>query len=152
MERALGALPADVPGDLKLDRHQALVNRLNNAPLTQPNSITERLIDAETEKILAPWRHQRVIDKAVETTCMRLPYDLRYSECYVVLQNQAAESARKAIEKIGAVPSWQLEAAGAAAVAPMIATFEQEQSCAKIVAGFFFSDSRPTSTLKLASG
>src|ERR1017187_7536945 len=75
--RALRRISRDVPGPLRLALHKAVVIRLTDLPRTQSHTLTQRLIDAEIDRALAPWTHQRTIDAAVEAVCSQVPYELR---------------------------------------------------------------------------
>ncbi|MGA2185132.1 MAG: hypothetical protein ABSH47_19105 [Bryobacteraceae bacterium] len=131
-ECALRQIPRDVPGPLRLELHSAIVSRLAALPRTQSNTLTQRLVDAEVDGVLAPWTHQRGIDTAVEAVCSRLPFDIQYGPHNTAWKIRVMQAARKEIEKLGNVPGWQMEAAGSGAAKPIIAEFEQEQLCAKL--------------------
>jgi predicted site-specific integrase-resolvase len=133
-EQALRGLPRNIAGALRLELHNAVSTRLANLPRIQSNTLTQQLIDAETDRVLRPWKRQLVVDRAVESVCERLPFDLRYSHEYRARKSQAAQIARKAIEQLGDVPQWQMEATGSAAVMPIVIEFEHQQRCAKLAA------------------
>src|ERR1019366_4924857 len=122
-ERTLRRIPREVPGPLRLSLHKAVVARLADIPRTQSCTLTQRLVDAEIDRALAPWRHQRRIDAAVEAVCTQLPYELRYSPQSATWKSRVMQAARKEIENLGNVPRWQMEAAGNAAVKPIVAEF-----------------------------
>ena len=131
-ERTLRRIPCDVPGPLRLSLHKAVVARLADIPRTQSGTLTQRLVDAEIDRALAPWRHQRNIDAAVEAVCSQLPYELRYSPQSATWKSRVMQAARKEIGNLGNLPRWQMEAAGNAAIKPIIVEFEHAQLCAKL--------------------
>jgi len=131
-DNALLWLSSDVPGSVRIGLHDAIVRRLADVPRTQSRSLTQKLIDAETSRVLAPWKLQQAIDQAVESVCARLPYEIRYYQQHIGRKSQAAQAARKTIEQLGDVPKWQMEAAGTVAVKPFVAEFEHEQRCTKL--------------------
>src|ERR1019366_4856137 len=131
-ERALRRVSRDVPGPLRLALHKAVVIRLTDLPRTQSHTLTQRLIDAEIDRALAPWTHQRTIDAAVEAVCSQVPYELRCSPQSATWKNRVMQAARKEIESLGNVPRWHMEAAGTAAAKPIVAEFEHVQLCAKL--------------------
>jgi excisionase family DNA binding protein len=131
-ERALRSLPYGVPGSFQLELHDAVANRLRNVPRTQSDSLTRRLVEAERDRILAPWKRQRAVDEALTSVIERLPYQLRQHPDYADRKNQATQAARKAIILLGDVPVSQMEAAATTAFRPLVAEFEHEQRCARM--------------------
>src|ERR1019366_1297054 len=69
---------------------------------------------------------------AVEAVCSQLPYELRYSPQSATWKSRIMQAARKEIENLGNVPRWQMDAAGNAAVKPIVGEFEHAQLCAKL--------------------
>jgi hypothetical protein len=130
-EHALGRIPNDVPGPLRLELHKAVENRLAGLPRTQPGTLTQRLIEAEVDGVLAPWTHQRRIDAAVGTVCSGLPFDIRHGGDKT-WKMRVMQAARKEMENLGNAPEWQMEAAGSAAAKPIVAEFEHVQLCARL--------------------
>jgi hypothetical protein len=132
-ERALRRIPREAPGPLRLALHKAVMIRLADLPRSQSNTLTQRLIDAEIDRVLAPWTYQRKVDAAVEMVCSQLPYDLRCSPQSAMWKNRVMQAARNEIEHLGNVPRWQLVAAGTAAAKPIIAEFDHVHLCANLV-------------------
>lgn len=128
-DRTLRRIPHDVPGHLRLALHNALLSRLADLPRTQPNPLTQRLVDAEIDKALAPWTHQRTVDAAIEAVCAQLPYQMRYSPQSAAWKARVMRAARNEIENLGRVPRSQMDAAGTAAAKPIVAEFEFAQLC-----------------------
>jgi hypothetical protein len=77
LDYALKLLPSDVPHNLELDVHQAVVEILPKLDADQPERLNHRLIQAAIDKTLRPWHKRKEIDKVIEQAPKELPFYAR---------------------------------------------------------------------------
>lgn len=77
LDYALKLLPSDLPHNLGLDVHQAVVEILPRLDADQPDGLTQRLIQAAIDRALQPWFKRKEVEKIIEQARKQLPFYAR---------------------------------------------------------------------------
>jgi excisionase family DNA binding protein len=137
----LDSLPYGAPREAELEVHAAIEQALAQSQLTQPDSLTRRLVNAAAEKALRPWKRQQEIQRALEAAINKLPWEVRYRSEYAVLKQRAWEAAVAALGKIRAEAGYpEMETAAVQAVQPMIREHTHVTACQNALSRIYFAD------------
>jgi hypothetical protein len=106
---------------------------LANLSPDQPQSTTQRLVDAAVDKVLRPWKRKQEIRSAAESALNRLPWDINYGREWAPVKQRALEAATAAIGKLPAdATSSEMQRVACLAVQPMALEHAQWQTCQEL--------------------
>jgi excisionase family DNA binding protein len=127
---ALRSRPRDAPREIELEIYQAVQAALAGLHPDQPRRTTQRLVDAAVAKALRPWKRQKDIRSAIESTPHRLPSGLNYDSEWASLKQRATEAAATSIAKLSVdATRSEMEQAAWLAVQPVAREYAHWQSC-----------------------
>jgi excisionase family DNA binding protein len=134
MRYALNSLPYGARRAVETELHTAVQETLSALQPSQPEVITQRLVDAAVHRALRPWNRKQEIDRALQAGMYKLAWDVRYRSEYAGLKQRAWEVAVAAVGKVRAEAGYnEMETAAVQAVQPMIREYEHQKACADIV-------------------
>jgi excisionase family DNA binding protein len=134
MRYALNSLPYGARREVEGEVHAAVQETLSPLQPSQPEAITQRLVDAAVHRALRPWNRKQEIERALQAGMYKLALDVRYRSEYAGLKQRAWEAAAAAVGKVREEPSYnEMETAAVQAVQPMIREYEHQKACERIV-------------------
>jgi len=114
---ALRSLPLGVPSERTLRIPQAVEEALSNIEPTRPRAIIESLVTAAVEGLLAPWRRQQEIEKAIKDARKELPIGMQTLSDFFPPNEWEAKAMSAARDAIGELsPDASLEEIRSAAM------------------------------------
>jgi hypothetical protein len=134
MRYALNSLPIGARREVETEVHTAVQETLSALQPSQPEAITQRLVDAAVHRALRPWNRKQEIERALQAGMYKLAWDVRYYSEYAGLKQRAWEAAVAAVGKVREEASYnEMETAAVQAVQPMIREYEHQKACERIV-------------------
>lgn len=141
IQYALRMRPYDAPKETELEIHSVVQEALATLNPDQPQSTTERLVDAAVDKALRPWTRQKEIRRAIESAMNRLPWDINYGQDWVSVKQQAWEAAAAAVGKMRTdATSHEMQEMAWSAVQPMAREHARWKAARDMAASIFLSD------------
>jgi hypothetical protein len=133
MGYAQGSIPSNAPESVQLDVHQAVEKALTNLDPTQPESLTQRLVDAAVDRALAPWRIAVQKETCIREACedWNLPWDMKHDRVWKARMYEAASTAVGRLRPGASVA--EVDAAARQAIVPLVREFEHQRACAGII-------------------
>jgi len=127
---AMNGIPAEVRGEVEAEMHAQVLAALDNARLTEPEDVVQRLVDAAFHKVLQPWRRRKELARAIEDARRSLPSGMTgYSWEPTTWETQARAAAAKALEGARPDASYQeMCSVARAAVGPVIVLFRAHEA------------------------
>jgi excisionase family DNA binding protein len=131
---ALNSSPYGARREVEGEVHAAVQETLSPLQPSQPEAITQRLVDAAVHRALRPWNRKQEIERALQAGMCKLALDVRYRSEYAGLKQRAWEAAVGAVGKVRAEAGYnEMETAAMQAVQPMIREYEHQKACEGIV-------------------
>lgn len=142
---ALNSLPYEARQEVEIEVHSMVQETLSGVQASQPEAITQRLVEAAVHRALAPWTRKQEISRALQASAGRLPWDLRNrSEC-AALKQRAWDAAALALGRTRDDASYnEMETAATQAVQPMIHEYQHAQACQRIIESVYIPDATYT--------
>ncbi len=135
---ALKSLPYEARQEVEIEVHSMVQTTLSGVPASQPETITRRLVEAAVHRALAPWTRKQEINRALQTSAGRLPWDVRNRSEYAALKQRAWDAAALALGRVRDDASYnEMETAATQAVQPMIREYRHDQACQRIVGSVY---------------
>ena len=134
MRYALNSVPYGARREVETEVHTAVQETLSALQPSQPEAITQRLVDAAVHRALRPWNRKQEIERALQAGMYKLALDVRYRSEFAGLKQRAWEAAVAAVGKVRAEAGYsEMETAAVQAVQPMIREYEHQKACERIV-------------------
>jgi excisionase family DNA binding protein len=95
LEYALASVPWEAQGEVELQLHAKVKAALVQVDADEPDTVVRRLVDAVVAAVLRPYHRLKEVERVIEDAVFRLPYAANAWE------QQARESAREAVERLG---------------------------------------------------
>ncbi len=131
---ALDSLPAGAQRQVEMEVHTAVQEALSELQPSQPEAVTQRLVDAAVDRALGPWCRKQDTERALQVGMDRLPWDVQIHYEYAALKQRAWEVAVAAVRKAREDATYNdMETAAALAVQPVIREYEHQQACRRMV-------------------
>jgi hypothetical protein len=138
---ALDSLPYGARREVEMEVHNTVQEALSVLQPNQPESITERLVDAAVHRALGPWTRKKEVERALQAGMNRLAWDIQFGSEYAPLKQRAWDAAVAAVRKVREEASYnEMETATEQAVQPMIREYEHQQTCQRIVGRVYIFD------------
>ena len=138
---ALDSVPKDARREVEMEVHKAVQEALSVLQPSQPESITQRLVDAAVHKALGPWTRRQEVERALKSGMNRLAWDVQFRAEYAPLKQRAWDAAVAAVSKVREEASYhEMERAAVQAVQPMIREYQHQQACLRIVGRVYIFD------------
>jgi len=120
--------------------HAEVQEALSRLQPSQPEVITQRLVDAAVHRALRPWNRKQEIERAHQAGMNKLALDVRYRSEYAGLKQRAWEAVVAAVGKVRVEAGYnEMETAAVQAVQPMIREYEHQKACEDIVQRVYIS-------------
>lgn len=134
MQYALDSLPYGARREVEIEVHAAVDAVLSGVQPSQPETNTQRLVDAVVHWALRPWTRKQEIERALNSAIEKLPWAVRNSREYVPLKLHASEAAVEAVGRLREEASYQeMETVALQAVQPVIRAYQHHESCQRII-------------------
>src|ERR1035437_10342310 len=118
---ALNSVPYDARREVEMEVHTKVAEALTVLQPSQPEAITQRLVDAAVHRALGPWTRKQEIERALKAGMNRLAWDVQFRAEYAALKQRAWDAAVEAHRKgRGGASYREMETAAAQAGQPMI--------------------------------
>ena len=141
IQYALDSLPAGARREVEIEVHAAVDAVLSGLQPGQPETNTQRLVDAAVHRALRPWTRKQEVERALGTAVNKLPWDVRNSRQYAPMKQRACEAAVEALRRLREEVSYrEMEAATVLAVQPVIREYEHEQDCERMAGRVYIFD------------
>jgi hypothetical protein len=131
---AQGSIPSNAPESVRLDVYRAVDETLENLGPTQPESLTQRLVGAAVDRVLAPWRSAVQKEACIREACedWNLPWDMKHDRVWKARMYEAAGTAVGRLRP-GASAA-EMDAAARQTIVPLVREFEHQRACVVIIA------------------
>ena len=138
---AINSLPYDARREVEMEVHTTVQEALSVLQPSQPQAITQRLVDAAVHRALGPWKRKQDIERALRAGMNRLSWDIQFGSEYAGLKQRAWDAAVAAVRKVREEASYrEMETVAVEAVQPMIREYEHQQACQRIVRRVYIYD------------
>jgi excisionase family DNA binding protein len=138
---ALNSLPYDARQQVEMEVHTLVQEALSVLQPSQPEAITQRLVDAAVRRALGPWTRKQEMERALQAGMNKLSWNIRYGSEYAGLKQRAWDAAVAAVRKVREEASYhEMETAAVQAVQPIIREYEHQQACQRIVGRVYIYD------------
>jgi hypothetical protein len=138
---ALNSVPYDARREVEMEVHTMVSEALSVLQPSQPEAITQRLVDAAVHRALGPWTRKQEIERALKAGMNSLARDVQFRAEYAPLKQRAWDAAVVALRKVREEASYgEMETAAAQAVQPMIREYEHQQACQRILRRVYIFD------------
>jgi hypothetical protein len=138
---ALNSLPYDARQQVEMEVHTLVQEALSVLQPSQPEAITQRLVDAAVRRALGPWTRKQEMERALQAGMNKLSWNIRYGSEYAGLKQRAWDAAVAAVRKVREEASYhEMETAAVQAVQPIIREYEHQQACERIVGRVYIYD------------
>ena len=97
---ALNSLPYDARREVEMEVHAAVQEALSKIEPSQPQAITQRLVDAAMHRALGPWNRKQEIERALKAGMNRLAWDIQCRPEFAPLKKRAWDAAVAAIRMV----------------------------------------------------
>ena len=137
---ALNSVPYGARREVEGEVHAEVQEALSRLQPSQPEVITQRLVDAAVHRALRPWNRKQEIERAHQAGMNKLALDVRYRSEYAGLKQRAWEAVVAAVGKVRVEAGYnEMETAAVQAVQPMIREYEHQKACEDIVQRVYIS-------------
>ena len=124
-----------------MEVHTTVQEALSVIQPSQPQAITQRLVDAAVHRALGPWTRKQEMERALKAGMNRLPWDVQFGSEHAGLKQRAWDAAVAAVRKVREEASYnEMETAAVQAVQPMTRECEHQQACQRIVGRVYIFD------------
>src|ERR1039458_1380400 len=131
---ALNSLPYDARQQVEMEVHTLVQEALSVLQPSQPEAITQRLVDAAVRRALGPWTRKQEMERALQAGMNKLSWNIRYGSEYAGLKQRAWDAAVAAVRQVREEASYkEMETAAVQAVQPMNRECEYQEACQRIV-------------------
>ena len=131
---ALNSVPYDARREVEMEVHTKVAEALTVLQPSQPEAITQRLVDAAVHRALGPWTRKQEVERALKAGMNMLAWDIQFRSEYAPLKQRAWGAAVEALRKVREEANdREMETAAVQAVQPMIREYEHQQACNRII-------------------
>ncbi len=134
---ALNSVPYNARREVEMEVHTMVSEALSVLQPSQPEAITQRLVDAAVHRALGPWTRKQGIERTLKAGMSSLAWEIQFRAEYGPLKQRAWDAAVAALRKVREEASYgEMETAAAQAVQPMIREYEHHQACQRILGAY----------------
>src|ERR1035437_1269221 len=138
---ALNSVPYFARREVEMEVHTTVAEALSVLQPSQPEAITQRLVDAAVHRALGPWTRKQEMERALQAGMNKLSWNIRYGSEYAVLKQRAWDAAVAAVRQVREEASYhEMETAAVQAVQPIIRENEHQEACQRIVGRVYIYD------------
>lgn len=126
LQYAMNSIPLEARNEVEQEIHEQVQAALDKVRLWQPDTVTQRVVDATVAKVLKPWRRRKDSARAIEDAQRNLPFEMRGYACEpTTWELQARQAAAKAVEGLRSDASYdEMRAVAREAAKKVIASWE----------------------------
>lgn len=138
---AMNSLPYHARQNAEMEVHAAVQGVLSALDPSQPQMVTQRLVDAVVHQTLAPWTRNQEIERALQASMNALAWDIQYRLEHAALKQRAWDAAVAAVGRVRAEAKYsEMETAAVQAVQPMIREYKHHKACDRMVGDIYIFD------------
>ena len=138
---ALNSVPYNARREVEMEVHTLVSEALSVLQSSQPEAITQRLVDAAVHRALGPWTRKQWIERALKAGMDSLAWEVQFRAEYGPLKQRAWDAAVAALGKVREEASYgEMETAAVQVVQPMAREYEHQQACQRILGRLYIYD------------